>query len=280
MEQVEEIGLSSFAGEGVGSELRSSDDRDFDGVRATREDAVATRSHAGERPLPKWLVPSILIHLAFVIVFLASAYLVRDRLEILSQGSRSEVEHMKVWTERTGALQGEAALLRGEVENLRHYLLSSATEDVIFLKALILKPDIDPELGRIIAKNVRRYSELYGRDSNLVLAMIAVESRFDPKAVSPMGAVGLMQVMPQWKKVLGITGDLSDPEVSIKHGLQILGFYGEMYKDLEMALTAYNRGPGPVDWALMRGQDPKNKYAPRVLQTYERLKKLSVAAGS
>jgi soluble lytic murein transglycosylase-like protein len=91
-----------------------------------------------------------------------------------------------------------------------------------------------------------------------------------------MGAIGLMQVMPQWEKVLGIQGSLKDPEISIKYGLQVLGFYMEMYKDLEMALTAYNRGPGPVDMALMRGRDPKNQYAPRVLKVYERLKKLSL----
>lgn len=41
-------------------------------------------------------------------------------------------------------------------------------------------------------------------------------------------------------------------------------------------MAAYNRGPGPVDMALMRGQDPKNDYAPRVLKTYQLLKSLSV----
>ena len=59
--------------------------------------------------------------------------------------------------------------------------------------------------------------------------------------------------------------------------LQVLSFYMEMYKDIEMALTAYNRGPGPVDMALMRGKDPKNKYAPQVLKVYDRLKSLSVS---
>jgi soluble lytic murein transglycosylase-like protein len=108
------------------------------------------------------------------------------------------------------------------------------------------------------------------------LAIIAEESRFNPNAVSPVGAVGLMQVMPQWEKVLGISGSLKDPEVSIKYGLQVLGFYMEMYKDIEMALTAYNRGPGPVDMALMHGKDPKNKYAPEVLKVFERLKKLGL----
>lgn len=43
-----------------------------------------------------------------------------------------------------------------------------------------------------------------------------------------------------------------------------------------MALTAYNRGPGPVDMALMKGQDPTNSYVPRVMRTYEHLKSMNV----
>jgi hypothetical protein len=45
-----------------------------------------------------------------------------------------------------------------------------------------------------------------------------------------------------------------------------------------MALTAYNRGPGPVDAALIKGRSPMNGYAPKVMATYERLKRLNVMA--
>ena len=116
----------------------------------------------------------------------------------------------------------------------------------------------------------------HGIPVSLILAVIHRESGFQQEAVSPVGAVGLMQVMPQWEKVLGIQGSLKDPEVSIKYGLQVLGFYEEMYKEPQMVLTAYNRGPGPVDLALMHGINPNNGYAPRVLATYEKLKKLNV----
>jgi soluble lytic murein transglycosylase-like protein len=208
----------------------------------------------------------------------ASAYTVANKLNELSVQAQTHSREVASWSDKTAALRSQTESLKSEIVNLRQFIASSSSEDVIFLKATILKPDINPELARLIAKNIHHYSELYGRDSNLILAMIAVESRFDPKAVSPVGAVGLMQVMPQWKKVLGITGDLADPELSIKYGLQILGFYDEMYKDLEMALTAYNRGPGPVDTALRHGKDPKNLYAPRVLSQYERLKRLTVSA--
>jgi soluble lytic murein transglycosylase len=104
-----------------------------------------------------------------------------------------------------------------------------------------------------------------------------IESAFDPRAVSKMGAMGLMQVMPQWIDVLDIQCDLYDPECSVKYGLQILGAYEQMYGNLDMALTAYNRGPGPVDYALMKGQDPDNGYAAKIRTVYNRLRAISGA---
>ncbi|MBX5480776.1 MAG: transglycosylase SLT domain-containing protein [Myxococcaceae bacterium] len=176
------------------------------------------------------------------------------------------------------ALHAQQDGVEKEVSAVRQLVASHTGEDVIFLKMMVLKPTLDPELARRIARSVHQYCTLYHRDPDLALAIMTVESDFNPKAESPAGAVGLMQVMPHWKKVLGIQGDLRDPEVSIQYGLQVLGFYQEMYKDTELALTAYNRGPGPVDNALVKGRDPRNGYAPRVLQVYERLKKLNGSA--
>jgi soluble lytic murein transglycosylase-like protein len=173
-------------------------------------------------------------------------------------------------------LTGETLGLKREIQQLRQYLASKSNEDIIFLKIMVTKPDVNPDLAKEIAINVSRYCALYGHDPDLVLSIIAVESHFNPRAVSNKGALGLMQVMPQWKRVLGITDDLKDPEASIKYGLQILGFYLEMYKDRKMALTAYNRGPGPVDMALMKGQSPLNGYVPRVMKTYKHLKSMNV----
>jgi hypothetical protein len=240
----------------------------------------ATRAIPKMKPpsMPKWIIPALTLQLLILGMFGASAYALIGKLEDLTQRTHSVTQEAEAWGNKTVALKTETEGLKTEISNLRQYLASSSSEDVIYLKTTILKPDIDPELARLIARNVHRYAQLYGRDSNLVLAMIAVESRFNPNAISPMGAVGLMQVMPQWKKVLGVTGDLADPETSIKYGLQILGFYSEMYKDLEMALTAYNRGPGAVDGALMKGKDPKNGYAPRVLGAYDKLKRLTVSS--
>lgn len=194
------------------------------------------------------------------------------QVSLQSQYERSTAE----LKETTAALEAQNAELKKELGALHSYVASQSEEDVIFLKIVITKKSIDRALARQIARHVRRYAALYSEDPDLVLSIMAVESDFDPNIVSYMGAVGLMQVMPQWSKILGITEPLTDPETSIRYGLQILGFYRAMYKDLETALTAYNRGPGAVDSALMRGQSPLNRYAPRVLKTYEELKSLQV----
>jgi soluble lytic murein transglycosylase-like protein len=225
-----------------------------------------------------WIAAFVGLHAFAIVGACAAVWFLKARLDGLGSTTTVTARQTTELASRIADLGEQSVAIRAEETELRQYLASSSAEQVIFLKILVLKPDIDLTLARNIARHAHRYAALHKRDPDLVLAIIAEESRFNPNAVSPMGAVGLMQVMPQWEKVLGISGSLKDPEVSIKYGLQVLGFYMEMYKDIEMALTAYNRGPGPVDHALMRGKDPKNGYAPQVLKVYERLKSLSIPA--
>jgi soluble lytic murein transglycosylase-like protein len=81
---------------------------------------------------------------------------------------------------------------------------------------------------------------------HLVLAVIDVESAFDPFAVSYAGAVGLMQVMPFWPSQLGLeTKDLIDVELNIRMGTSILAYYMEREKgDYRRALGRYNGSLG------------------------------------
>jgi soluble lytic murein transglycosylase-like protein len=80
----------------------------------------------------------------------------------------------------------------------------------------------------------------------LVLAVIDVESAFDPFAVSYAGAIGLMQVMPFWPNQLGLqTRDLLDVELNIRMGTSILAYYMEREKgDYRRALARYNGSVG------------------------------------
>jgi hypothetical protein len=84
-------------------------------------------------------------------------------------------------------------------------------------------------------------------DGLLLAAVVEAESRFAPTAVSPRGAVGLMQLMPATGAMYD-AGDLRDPHVNLDVGSRYLGSLIELYDgDLELALAAYNAGPAAVE---------------------------------
>ena len=84
----------------------------------------------------------------------------------------------------------------------------------------------------------------------LVMALIAVESRFDRWAVSRSGAVGLMQVMPFWPEQLGMRRyELVHIEQNVRMGCAILRYYlGFEHNDVRKALARYNGSPGKRDY--------------------------------
>ena len=108
---------------------------------------------------------------------------------------------------------------------------------------------------REYAEYVEVYAEAYGVPEGLVYAVIRTESSFDSGAVSPVGAVGLMQLMPstfEWLTDDKLfehlkSGMLYDPETNIKYGTYCLSFLYDRYGDWELALAAYNGGLGNVD---------------------------------
>jgi Transglycosylase SLT domain len=230
------------------------------------------------RRLARLLVATLALHVVLGAALVALGLSVREHLQQLDvhlgqQAATAEKQALQLAT-----LGDQGKETRAELTELRRAVSSHAREEALFLKMLILKPDLDPALARRISRTVQNECLLFGQDPNLVLAIMAVESDFNPKATSLQGAVGLMQVMPHWKKVLGLQSELTEPEVSIHSGIQILGFYQQMYRDLDTALTAYNRGPGQVDGALMRGTSPANGYGARVIATWERLKELDATS--
>lgn len=141
-------------------------------------------------------------------------------------------------------------------------------EQAILLKIIILVPKIELALAKNIAKVL---GEMPCVDANLVLAMIFHESYFRPEAVSPKGAIGLMQVLEQWLDFMHFPGPATDIYTNIKCGVGVLNIYHDWFKNLRLALVAYNRGPNPVHTAIVNGKEPDNGYAERVLKLKEKL---------
>lgn len=82
----------------------------------------------------------------------------------------------------------------------------------------------------------------YGIPPNLALAVANQESGFNPSAVSPAGAVGVMQLMPGTAKQLGVT-DSTDPSQNVPAGLSYLQQMYAKFGNWTQALEAYNAGP-------------------------------------
>jgi soluble lytic murein transglycosylase-like protein len=106
-------------------------------------------------------------------------------------------------------------------------------------------------------------------DPKVAFGLVRTESGFSNSATSPVGAIGLTQLMPATARWMqrGVTrSDLRNPEVNLRIGFRYLRELIDKYEgDTELALTAYNRGPGTVDRVLKRGGDPDNGYAGMVL---------------
>jgi len=119
------------------------------------------------------------------------------------------------------------------------------------------------------SEQIRRASGLYGLDPNLVEAVIATESNFNPWAVSPKGARGLMQLMPGTAQRFGVT-NVHDPSQNIQGGVQYLRYLLDLFGgDLVLALAAYNAGEGVVQsLGRVPNYQETRQYVDRVLARY------------
>ncbi len=125
----------------------------------------------------------------------------------------------------------------------------------------------------LLTPHIDEASQQYGIDPILIQAVIHVESNFDPQALSPKGAQGLMQLMPQTARDLQVS-DAFSPKENIVGGTRYLRYLLDMYnQDMSLALAAYNAGPEKVN--LYRGIPPYQEtrtYVQKVTQIYNQLK--------
>lgn len=124
-------------------------------------------------------------------------------------------------------------------------------------------------------------------DPMLVLAVIEVESRFQYSAISPVGARGIMQIMPGTGKFLTDTRadeigvkpvvfrpeSLDDPILNIRLGVYYLDDLRKQFRNLNLALLAYNIGPSEIQTRLENNEQVSDEYAVLVRDAYKRISK-------
>ncbi|CAN5849438.1 hypothetical protein BH11GEM1_BH11GEM1_19750 [soil metagenome] len=156
-------------------------------------------------------------------------------------------------TDRTLASQVDAA--RGELELVRTQLERS--NRVIGYSTLY-------GINAGLASSIVDVAAAEGIDPELAFRLVKLESDFNVHATSPVGALGLTQVMPSTARFYqkGITAQrLYDPNTNLRIGFRYLrGLVTEYHGDMKTALLVYNRGPVAVQKSRTQGDNPSNGY--------------------
>lgn len=141
---------------------------------------------------------------------------------------------------------------------------------------IIEQPPTPPEPGQSEAPGwlwpvIQEESQVRGLDPLLIESMIRQESGFRPDAVSPAGAQGLMQLMPETAQLVGVS-DAFDPKQNVAGGSQYMSWQMQDFGgDLSLALAAYNAGPAAVRrWGGIPPYGETNNYVRSVLEDYHR----------
>lgn len=152
---------------------------------------------------------------------------------------------------------GEATLLRAQLARANRVIAFSSEYDIpADLAATIFDVALSERL-----------------DPELAFRLVKLESNFNPRAVSRVGAIGLAQVMPSTAILYDSSvtrDDLYKPETNLRIGFQylrrLIGLYGG---DVRLALLAYNVGEAAVDRARAEGRNPLEGYNRILLREYQ-----------
>jgi soluble lytic murein transglycosylase-like protein len=167
-------------------------------------------------------------------------------------------------------------------------------KDLVKINSILkaYRPDISEEESWQLSEVILEESAKRHLDPLLVTALIQVESKFKSAAVSPMGARGIMQIMPDTGKHLAkslageygfhpaafIPESLDDPILNLRLGIYYLHDLKRQFRDIDVALTAYNFGPADTQNRLENNLDLSGEFAAAVLDAYQRYKKTKAPA--
>ncbi|OGU01717.1 MAG: hypothetical protein A2W29_07595 [Gemmatimonadetes bacterium RBG_16_66_8] len=202
------------------------------------------------------------------VVLLVGAFLVVTSVRALAaRAGRAGADHDYTGTavlEELSNLRSSLDQTTGEVEILNIEL--RRTKAILDYSSHY---QIPADLSALIHETALRE----GIDPELAFRLIKVESEFNPRARSPVDAIGLAQVQlntARFYKRGVVLDDLYDPATNLMIGFRYLRDLLGTYHDLRLALLAYNRGPTKVNQLLGDGREPGNGYATKMLQGYPR----------
>jgi soluble lytic murein transglycosylase-like protein len=189
--------------------------------------------------------------------FGASAFVLGNRKPATSAAEAAPVRpsgfSINVNTDRSLTFALDSA--RGELELMRAQLDRAK---------LVIGFSSRYKIAADLAGSIMDVAQAEGIDPELAFRLVKLESDFNVHATSPVGAVGLTQVMPSTARfyVKGITREkLYDPNVNLRVGFRYLrGLVNEYNGDVKLALLVYNRGPVAVAKSRAQGDSPSNGY--------------------
>ena len=193
---------------------------------------------------------------------LVAAPALRAEYVVLRSGQRLKVTGYQLLGDKYRLQMGG-----GTVEIAAEEVVTIEPEEVF--TPLPAKPIVKAPYRELVEAAAARYRV----DADLITSVIAVESNFDPKALSPKNARGLMQLLPETAERLGVQ-NIYDPQENIDAGTRYLRELLQRYNnDLALALAAYNAGPERVQ---QYGRVPPFaetlSYVRRVERSYEKSK--------
>jgi hypothetical protein len=163
------------------------------------------------------------------------------------------------------ALRQELDAKQGEIDVVR-LQLERATAIIDYSSRFRIAADLTAAIYDIALSE--------GLRPDVAFPLVRLESRFDQRAVSRAGAVGLTQVLPSTARLYepGLTEEqLFDRDTNLRLGFRYLTDLLDRYDgDLERSLLAYNRGPARVQELIDMGHDPRNGYAEAILRDVPR----------
>jgi hypothetical protein len=200
--------------------------------------------------------------LAILAMLLASASAARADYVVLRSGARLDVTGYEILPDRY------ILHLKGGVAEVPLSEIVGIEPEEVFDPVEEPLNDKTP-----FEKFIRAAAKRYEMDADLIHCVVAVESNFNPKAVSPKKASGLMQLLPQTAAHYGVK-NIFDPEENINAGTRYLKELLAKYHNLTLALAAYNAGPERVDQYGRRVPPylETMKYVQRIAKSYAKIK--------